>query len=590
MEPLSPSLLPSAKSNTGSATSSQHPGQHPPSVCGAGVQLYSGLSLATAEITASSDAGGEPEQKPGPSVVAPSEFGRRALGVVLRHHFTATAKTEPAIPETALRRDGALALRLFYHARRHSKISITTTDSSFAALEAGSVVTWGYPNSGGVIPDAIRDQLRAGVTRISATNSAFAALKADGSVVTWGNPLAGGDSESVRHQLGNDVQSISASGYAFAAIKSDGSVVTWGDQYRGGDSRFMRMYSGEWGGWRRDQLRGGVESISATRFGFAAIKSDGSVVGWGLDQDDVLHQPQIGKVRSISATQTAYAAIKLDGSVVAFGGSNITVDGQRCGGAGCGANISPVQHLLTRDAGVRNISATGRAFAAIRSDGRVVTWGDARSGGDSKAVQGHLRDGVRSISATGRAFAAIKSDGSVVTWGDPRDGGDSAVVRDQLGAVRLDRRGGASDGGDSRAPTVQSISATSYAFAALLSDGSVVTWGNPQYGGDSQHVRLHLASDVQSISATSYVFAAIKLDGSVVTWGGCPRNPENLPPHPQGGWIRVVAGWAESLETIPKRWATANPEREQDSPPEGPHQRAKGGDQRSRTNGNPDRN
>ena len=64
--------------------------------------------------------------------------------------------------------------------------------------------------------------------------------------------------------------------------------------------------------------------------------------------------------------------------------------------------------------------------------------------------------GVLQIQAADRAFAAILEDGSVVTWGDADDGGDSSAVRDQLRSV-------------------QQIQATSQAFAAILADGSVVT-------------------------------------------------------------------------------------------------------------------
>ena len=46
-------------------------------------------------------------------------------------------------------------------------------------------------------------------------------------------------------------------------------------------------------------------------------------------------------------------------------------------------------------------------------------------------VQQQLRD-VTSIHATGSAFAAIKADGSLVTWGDLGYGGDSLAVQDQL--------------------------------------------------------------------------------------------------------------------------------------------------------------
>ena len=40
--------------------------------------------------------------------------------------------------------------------------------------------------------------------------------------------------------------------------------------------------------------------------------------------------------------------------------------------------------------GIEQIAASGSAFAAIRADGRVETWGDADYGGDSTAVQAQL--------------------------------------------------------------------------------------------------------------------------------------------------------------------------------------------------------
>ena len=57
----------------------------------------------------------------------------------------------------------------------------------------------------------------------------------------------------------------------------------------------------------------------------------------------------------------------------------------------------------------------------------------------------------------------------------------------------------------------------SQAFAALKDDGSVVTWGNQTYGGDSSTVSSSLSSGVSQIYATNYAFAALKDDGSVVT-------------------------------------------------------------------------
>ena len=62
------------------------------------------------------------------------------------------------------------------------------------------------------------------------------------------------------------------------------------------------------------------------------------------------------------------------------------------------------------------------------------------------------------------------------------------------------------------------IQATSLAFAAILGDGSVVSWGNADFGGDSSAVRDQL-KNVQHIQATRLAFAAIVGDGSVRVLG-----------------------------------------------------------------------
>ena len=89
------------------------------------------------------------------------------------------------------------------------------------------------------------------------------------------------------------------------------------------------------------------------------------------------------------------------------------------------------------------------------------------SGGDSAAVQHQLQN-VQEIVATAAAlaFAAVLVDGSIVTWGDLCRGGDSTAVQEQL-------------------RNVQQVSATAYAFAAILADRTVVTWGDSQHGGNS---------------------------------------------------------------------------------------------------------
>ena len=184
--------------------------------------------------------------------------------------------------------------------------------------------------------------------------------------------------------------------------------------------------------------------------------------------------------------------------------------------------------------------ASWQAFALLRSDGSVVSWGNPAAGGDNQDVQDQLMD-VRQIKANSSAFAAILGDGSVVTWGDPGAGGDCSCVRDQLreviaiqattaafAALRNDGHvvtwghvtgGGNSENVQDELFDVHSIQSNYEAFAAIRRDGSVVTWGNPDHGGDSRNVQ-HQLIGVQEIQSTSCAFAALlRSNGFVITWG-----------------------------------------------------------------------
>ena len=68
-----------------------------------------------------------------------------------------------------------------------------------------------------------------------------------------------------------------------------------------------------------------------------------------------------------------------------------------------------------------------QAFAAIKADGSVVTWGSDLDGADRSAVSAELASGVVDITASKHSFAALKSNGSVVVWGGDQAGVSSAV-------------------------------------------------------------------------------------------------------------------------------------------------------------------
>ena len=85
--------------------------------------------------------------------------------------------------------------------------------------------------------------------------------------------------------------------------------------------------------------------------------------------------------------QTAFALVKSNGSIVTWGLGGVNPQSPGCP--------------------VRSIQATSRAFAAILSDGTVMTWGGASDGGSSQHLQQQLQD-VKAIQASERSFAAIR--------------------------------------------------------------------------------------------------------------------------------------------------------------------------------------
>jgi hypothetical protein len=391
---------------------------------------------------------------------------------------------------------------------------IYSNAKAFAALRIdGSIVTWGDVANGGDSSNvATKIDGTTKVKSIFSNRNAFAALREDGSVVTWGNVDSGGNSDFVAKKLNGliDVKKIIPSYKGFAALRADGSVVTWGDPNSGGDS-----------GQISNLLDGSIDVVNISSIGnsFAALKADGSVVSWGSDIYSVPSQlnGEIDVVE-IYGNSSAFAALRADGSVVTWGYEP------------WGGDSSSVSNKLDGTVDVIKIFSTSTAFAALRIDGSVVTWGDtetqatikngnlqfttkSKNGADSSLVASQI-DGkidVVKIYGNSSAFAALRADGSVVTWGDPNSGGDSSLVSGQLNGV-ID---------------VVDIYTTGFAFAALRADGSVVTWGDPNSGGDSGSAAPNLnglikVTKIYSAISDQYpsaAFSALREDGSVIIWG-----------------------------------------------------------------------
>jgi alpha-tubulin suppressor-like RCC1 family protein len=373
--------------------------------------------------------------------------------------------------------------------------SDSNTSLTMAAVnQSGDLVSWLDEPTGEEASD-VEHLLAAGVSGIWKNLAVTSVLTKDGYLVSWGMPEYGG---GVYQYVGQDFTQVVSNVFSFAALKTDGSVIAWGYSQNGGSTsgvtaklqnvkKIVPLFAGyaalthdgkivTWPEIETSQSildrAQTITDIVATKSGVLGIREDGGLVVMGYIHSEPLFidgeftnttdwANTITDAKAIYATESAYAVLKTDNTVISFGDN------------AHGADYSPVKDDLVNVKEVYPLGTlTQGAFAALKNDGSVVTWGNSSAAGDSFSVSSQLTN-VKKIFATEEAYAALKEDGSVVTWGNASVGGSSIFVKDEL-------------------VNVVDIVANPTAFAAIRSDGSVITWGDPSHGGDSSKVAKQL--------------------------------------------------------------------------------------------------
>lgn len=412
----------------------------------------------------------------------------------------------------------------------------------------GSLVTVGNEDKGGNSAH-VASKLGGNITNIFPLNGGFGAIDSNGKLTTWGSASININAyahDSYYPEVELEAQSNVVNVFDSCFLKSNGKLVFFS---------FVLNYPPE--------LNSGVTAvlISYSR-PLTVLKTDGSVFSFlpSSFSATINNYPAFTEVQnqlssdviSISSTnpssssqETAFAAIKSNGSVVAWG-THSYLGGSlldmripvSLNGSSNTLSISVSSNRLAKNAAVKLVAVTGSLpsplnnsttyyigyptngsgyFLSNTTDGPAIDFATASGTYNlillNTAVDTQLQSGVVKIVSNELAFAALKADGSVVPWGCFDQGGSLNVIvgttSDHYNMTNV----------ASQVNNVVDIYSTEQAFAALKSNGSVVTWGRGYHGGDSSNFSSQLSSGVIKIVSIDEMFAALKSDGSVVVWG-----------------------------------------------------------------------
>jgi alpha-tubulin suppressor-like RCC1 family protein len=366
-----------------------------------------------------------------------------------------------------------------------------------------------------LLPVVASAQTPALIRDVASASQFTLVVKADGTVVGWGRDP---DGQAARPVSANRVIpapiTIDLPGKALQvavgdatqyALLEDGTVVAWGSNSEGQLGNGPMGATGELGRYPKPSITPvrvtGLTNIIQVEAGTkhaVALRKDGTVWAWGTRDDGAIGDGEPKTLRP----------------VMAIGATQVT----------------GLQ-------GITRIAARGSHNLALRSDGKVMAWGQNRYGqlGNGTRDNGWTPAEVSGLDrivaiATGSGSAsfsgAVRDDGTVWMWGS----GTSGVMGNGIRNPSPDDPGGRNLL-PLQVPGLANVKALSFGsghVAALLGDGTLRMWGFDGFGQIGVGTSAgYYPKPVMPKGITNVAFVrldgqrsfAVRTDGSLWIWG-----------------------------------------------------------------------
>ncbi len=303
------------------------------------------------------------------------------------------------------------------------------------------------------------------------------------------------------------------------------------------------FHAGEWSVVVANSHGAVTSSVALVRVQRRTEAGGQTLLGWGY-RAFVMPCGFGGPVSKISGGGSHSLAVRTDGRLIAWGND---IDGQ------CAVPLT-----------LSNVVAAvgGQQFSlALDGAGRVVAWGRSTFG--ELNLPSGLSDTV-AIAAGWYHALALRADGTILAWGNNFSGQASvpsgvsnlvAVAAGREHSVALSRDGtvfawGGNGSGQTSVPSglagIAAIAAGESFSAALSSNGTVTVWGQGTFGQTNPPAGL---ANVSQIASGTYHVLALKSDGTVVAWGDNTYRQSTVPE----GLSNVVAVAAGSYHSLALR-------------------------------------